>query len=97
MKVLPWVKLGLILLSQRCWYNKLILFYKIANGLPPDHLQSYIEVPSQENYPLRSVSAGKLKLLPSPSKSFKKALLPYYIDERNKLNPKVKNTKSINK
>ena len=73
------------------------MFYKIVNGLPPDHLQSYIEVPSQENYPLRSVSAGKLKLLPSPSKSFKKALLPYYIDERNKLNPKVKNTKSINK
>ena len=29
----------------------------------------FIEIPSQGNYPLRSVSAGKLKPLPSPSKS----------------------------
>ena len=33
-------KLGLISLSKRCWYNKLIFFYKIVNGLLPDSLQS---------------------------------------------------------
>ena len=66
-------ELGLISLSKRRWYNKLIFFYKIVNGLLPDYRQSYIEVPSQDNYPLRSLSTGKLKLLPSRSKSFRKA------------------------
>ena len=63
-------------LSKRRWYNKLYFFYKIVNGLLPDYLQSYIEVPPQGNYPLRSVSARKLKPLPSGSKSFKKAFSP---------------------
>ena len=49
-----------------------ISFYNIINGLIPDYLQSYIEVPSQDHYPLRSVSAEKLKPLPSRWKSFKK-------------------------
>ena len=43
----------------------------IVNG--PYYLQSYIDVPSQDNYTLRSVSVGKLKPLPSLSKSFKKS------------------------
>ena len=40
-------------------------------------IQSYIEVPSQGNYALRSVSAGKLKPLPFPSKSLRKAFFLY--------------------
>ena len=52
-------ELGLISLSKKGWYNKLIFFYKVVKGLLPDYLQSYIEVPSQDNYLLRSVSAGK--------------------------------------
>ena len=90
-------ELGLISLSKRSWYNKLIFFYNIVNGLLPDYLQSFIEVPSQDNYPLRSVSAGKLKPLPSWSKSFKKSFFPYCVDEWNKLNPEVRNAKPINK
>ena len=45
-------ELGLISLCKRRWYNKLIFFYKIVNELLPDYLQSYLEVPSQDNYPL---------------------------------------------
>ena len=52
----------------------------MVNGLLPDYLQSYIEVPSQ-NYPFRSVSDGRLKPLPFQSKSFKKAFFPYCIDD----------------
>ena len=52
-------ELGLISLSKRRWYNKLIFFYKVVKGLLPDYLQFYREVPSQDNYLLRSVSAGK--------------------------------------
>ena len=44
--------------KERPWYNKLTFFYKIVNGLLPDYLQSYIEPSFQDNYPLRSVSAG---------------------------------------
>ena len=90
-------ELGLISLSKKGWYNKLIFFYKVVKGLLPDYLQSYIEVPSQDNYLLRSVSAGKWKPLPSWSKRFKKVFFPYCIDEWNKLNPEVRNAKSIYK
>ena len=63
-------ELGLVSLSKRLWYNKLIAFYTIVNGLLLDYLQPYIKVPSQDNYPLRSVSAKKRKPLPSRLKSF---------------------------
>ena len=66
-------ELGLISLRKRRWYKKLIFFYKIVNGLLPDNLQSYKDVPSQDNYPLRSVSTRQLKSLLSRSESFKKA------------------------
>ena len=75
----PYDELGLITLSKRHWYKKLIFFYKIVNGLLPDYLQSYIEVPLQGNYSLRSVSAGKLKPLRSRSRSFEKAFFSYCI------------------
>ena len=90
-------ELGLISLSKRCWYNKLIFFLNIVNGLPPDYLQCYIKASSQDNYPLRSVSARKLKPLLSRSESFRKAFFPYCIAEWNKVNPKIRNTKSIHK
>ena len=66
-------ELGLISLRKRRWYKKLIFFYKIVNGLLPDNLQSYKDLPSQDNYPLRSVSTRQLKSLLSRSESFKKA------------------------
>ena len=81
-------------LSKRCWYNKLIFFYNIVNGLLPDYLQSFIEIPSQGKYPLRLVSAGKLNL---HQKALIKLFFPYCIDERNKLNSEVRNAKSMNK
>ena len=67
-------------LRKKPWYNKLIFFYRIANGLRPDYFQSRIDLPSEGIYPLRSVSAGKLKLLLSPSKNFEKFLFPYFIE-----------------
>ena len=48
-------------------------------------LKSLSKRPSLDNYPVRSVSAGKLKPSPSRSKSFEKAFFPYSIDEWNKL------------
>ena len=61
------------------------------------YLQSNIKVPSQDNYRLKSVSARKLKPVPSRSKSIKKAFFPCCIDEWNKLNPEVRSAKSTQK
>ena len=57
----------------------------MVNGLLPDYLQPYIEVPFQGNYPLRSVSAGR------------KSFFPYCIDEWNKHNSDVRKAKFIYK
>ena len=56
-------ELGLMPLSKRRWYKKLIFFYKIVNGILPDYFHSCIEIFSQNKYPLRSVSSGKLKCI----------------------------------
>ena len=82
-------------LSKRHWYNKLTFFYKIVNGLLPDYLHSCVDVFSQNNYPLRSVSSGKLKRITWRTKGFSKTFLPYGIDQRNKLNLEMRNAKSI--
>ena len=90
-------ELGLMSLSKRRWYNKLIFFYKIVNGILPDYLHCCIEFFSQNKYPLRSVSSGKLKCIPSRTKSFSKTCFPLCIEEWNKLNPEIRNAKSIYK
>ena len=90
-------ELSLMPLSKRRWYNKLIFFYKIVNGILPDYLHSCIGFFSQNKYPLRSVSSGKLKCIPSRTKSFSKTCFPLCIEEWNKLNPEIRNAKSIYK
>ena len=84
-------------LCKRRWYNKLIFFYEVVNGILLDYLSSCIEFFSENKYPLRSVSSGKLKCIPSRTKSFSKTFFPNCIDEGNKLNPEIGNAKSIYK
>ena len=50
---------------------------------------------SQNNYPLRSVSSGKLKRIPWRTKGFSKTFFPYCVDQRNKLNLETRKAKSI--
>ena len=76
-------------LKERRWYNKLTFFYKIVNGLLPDYLQSCIEVSFQDNYPLKSISTGKLEVIPSRTKSFKKAFFRTALMNRINLNQKL--------
>ena len=56
-------ELSLMPLSKRRWYNKLIFFYKIVNGILPYELHSCIEFFSQNKYPSKSVSSNKLKCM----------------------------------
>ena len=88
-------ELGLMSLSKRRWCNKLIFFYKIVNGILPDYLHSCIDFFSQNKYPLRSVSSGKLECIPLRTKSFSKIFFPYCIEEWNTLNPEIRNAKPI--
>ena len=76
-------------LQERPWHNNLTFLYKIVNRLLPDCLQSYIEASFPDNYPLRSVSAGKLKSIPLRTKSVKEIFFSYCIDEQNKTNQKL--------
>ena len=91
----PYDELDLMSLSERRWYNNLTFIYEIVNELLPGYLHSCIEFYSQNNYPLRSVSATKLKCTLSRTKSFSKTFFPYCIDEWNKLNPEIRSVKSI--
>ena len=61
----------------------------MVSGLLPDYHPSCIEFFSQNNYPLKSVSFGELKCIPSRTKSFSKTFFPYSIDEWNKLNSEI--------
>ena len=58
-------ELGLYSLAKRRWRSKLIFFYKIINGMLPDYLYSYLEFPSQDNYPLRSASKTIIRPIPT--------------------------------
>ena len=90
-------ELGLISLKERRWYNKLIFFYKIVNGLLPKYLQSFLETYSQKTYSLRSQSSDKLKSIPCRTKTFKNTFFPYCIDEWNNLDKEIRNAKSLYK
>ena len=83
-------------LQERRWYNKITLCYKILDGILPDYMQSYMEASFQNKDPLRSISARKLKALPSRTESFKNETnLNYeskmqnlYVNSKNQLSRK---------
>ena len=43
-------ELGLESLSDRCWFQKLRVFYKIVRGLSPPYLTKYVNLRSTANY-----------------------------------------------
>ena len=83
-------------LAKRRWRSKLIFFYKIINGMLPYYLYSYLEFPSQDNYPLRSASKTIIRPIPTRTKTFKNTFLPFCINEWNNLATETRNAKSIN-
>ena len=61
----------------------------------PKYLYSYVTLPSQKNYPLRSALTNKTNVIPLRTKTFKKTFFPNCINEWNNLNAEVRNAKSI--
>ena len=66
-------ELGLHSCIERCWHSKLDFFCNIVNGLLSDYLFSYLNFPSQENYPLRSATPSKIRSNLTRTKLFKKS------------------------
>ena len=89
-------ELGLYSLTNRRWKSKLIFFYKIVNGMFPNYLYSFLDFPTQENYPLRSASENIIQPIPTRTKTFKNSFFPFCISEWNNLATEIRNAKSIN-
>ena len=80
-------KLGLLSLSGRRWYNKLIFFYQIVNGFLPNYLHSYFGFPSSDKYTLRSPTISKVTSVPLRAKGFRKSFFFLYCNDKcNNLN-----------
>ena len=94
--MLTWKRSTNGLINGKCWWSKLIFFYKIVDHLLPDYLYSYLDFYSQENYHLRSASTSAIRPFPSRTKLFKKSFFLYCTNEWNNLTVEIRNAKSIN-
>ena len=88
-------ELGLECLQTRRWYRKIILFYKILNGLAPKYLFDISPVSKNRHYSTRNQSNLELSQFFSRTKSFSNSFFPYCIKELNKLDTKIKNLPSL--
>ena len=82
-------------LIKRPWRSKLTFLYKIVNGLLPEYLNLYLKLPSEKNYLLRSASPVKINTIPPRTKSFRKSLFPYCLNEWNNLKPEFRIPKQM--
>ena len=62
----------------------------------PNYLCSFLDFPSQENYPLRSAFENNIRPIPTRTKTFKNSFSPFCISEWNNLATEIRNAKSIN-
>ena len=62
----------------------------------PNYLYSFLDFPSQENYPLRSASENIIRPIPTRTKTFKNSFFPFCVSEWNNLATEIRNAKSIN-
>ena len=88
-KTLWGVRIDYIHLSKDAGVIK--LFHKITNGLLPDYPNSYLNFASQQNHPLRSVKASKIRFVSKRAKSIKKS---FSLTVSN-LKADIRNAKSI--
>ena len=84
-------KLRLESLQSRRWYRKVVVFYKILNGLTPKHLLDIISVSSGSCYNTRALSKSELTQFYSAAKSYSNTFFPFCIKEWNKLDAKIRN------
>ena len=87
-------ELGLESLNDRRWIQKLVLFYKIVNGLSPQYLCRYLNFNNNSTYITRSSNFNKIVGIRTRTEEFKYSFFPFCINEWNKLDGMIK--KSVN-
>ena len=88
-------ELGIESLSDRCWFRKLALFYKIVKGLSPTYLTKYVNLRSTSNYQTRSANKNNLQEFSCRTICFKYSFFPFCVREWNKLDNTIRNAESI--
>ena len=85
-------ELGSETLHQRRWYRKICCFYKILKSQSPKYVYSIIPIHSMS---YRTRQCNKIPAINVKHDFFKKTFFPSTIIEWNKLDWKIKNSKSI--
>ena len=85
--------LGWESLSDRRWYRRLILFFKIINGLVPDYLSSLLPEKREQRYDIRNNHSFK-----APKRrtdAFTNSFFPHCINEWNNLSLEFREVRSL--
>ena len=82
--------LGLESLTNRRWIRKLVIFYKIINGVSRQYLVHYLNLNNSSSYITRSSDLNKIKGVPSRTEQFKYAFFPLCINKWNRLDNMIK-------
>ncbi len=86
-------ELGWETLSNRRWYHRLCLFYKMVNDQTPQHLHDYIPDDNAIQYNLRHPTF--LRTGTSHTLRFSKTFFPFCIKAWNDLHPDIRNAPTI--
>ena len=85
-------ELGLESLQLRLWYRKLCLFYKVFKNEHPKYLFNLIPVRST---PYATRTVGNIPVIKTKHNFLKNSFFPSAIIEWNKIDPNLRNSKSI--
>lgn len=88
-------ELGWNTLTDRRKNHKLILYYKMVNGLTPPYLQELLptRVGDVSNYPLRN--ARNMSIIPTRTSRYKSSFIPSTTSLWNNLNLEIRNSRSL--
>ena len=86
-------ELGWETLSNRRWYRRLCLFYKIVNNQTPQYLRDYIPDENEIQYNLRRPTLFRAGI--SHTLRFSKSFFPFCIKAWNDLGPDIRNAPTI--
>ncbi len=85
-------ELGLESLSDRRWYRRMCTLWKIINGLSPEYLKKYLPGLQSSRNPIRQ---NLFRVFPRSTAYYGNSFFPYSIDQWNKLDPEIRNIKTI--
>ena len=90
-------EIGLESLADRTWSRKIFFFRKIANGLLPSYLQSYLNHYNDGKYQTMPACQSKMKTLPGRTKAFNSSFYPSCVKEWCALSEDIRNIASVSK